>query len=70
LKPFATASDKFAPSAIVSPEMRDLINEALKALVSLGFNKNNAQAAINEIVQQRGKDLTLEELIKRALHLL
>lgn len=68
LKPFAIANDKFAPSAFVAPEMRDLVNEALKALVSLGFNKNSAQATINEIVQQRGKDLTLEELIKQALH--
>ena len=41
-------------------------DEALSALVMLGFNKSSAEKALNKIISS-GKELTLEELIKRTL---
>lgn len=41
-------------------------DEALSALVMLGFGKNPAEKALDKIVKL-GDDLTVEELIKRAL---
>lgn len=48
------------------PTDNSLKVEALSALVILGFNKGEAEKAINKIVLA-DKDLTLEDLIKRAL---
>ncbi len=44
--------------------------EALSALITLGFPKNQAEKAIALVVKQRGESLSLEELIKFALKLL
>ncbi len=41
-------------------------DEALSALVMLGFNKSSAEKALNKIISS-GEELTLEELIKRTL---
>jgi len=41
-------------------------DEALSALVMLGFSKNPAEKALDKIIKI-GDDLTVEELIKRAL---
>jgi Holliday junction DNA helicase RuvA len=47
-----------------------LTKEALSALITLGFPKNQAEKAIAQIVKQKGEALGLEELIKFALKLL
>jgi Holliday junction DNA helicase RuvA len=44
--------------------------EALSALVALGFPKNNAEAVLDKIIKAEGIQLTVEELIKKALKLL
>ena len=44
--------------------------EALSALVSLGFVKNPTEIVLDKIIQKEGVDLTVEELIKKALKLL
>lgn len=44
--------------------------EALSALVSLGFVKTPAEAVLDKIIQQEGIELSVEELIKKALKLL
>lgn len=44
--------------------------EALSALVALGFPKNNAEAVLDKIIKTEGIQLTVEELIKKALKLL
>ncbi len=44
--------------------------EALSALVALGFPKNNAEAVLDKIIKVEGIQLTVEELIKKALKLL
>jgi len=45
-------------------------NAALSALVSLGFPKNTADAALEKIIKNEGLDLSIEDLIKKALKLL
>lgn len=70
LKPLPFSSEKPLPSEFAASGVKRLMDEALGALVSLGFNKTNAQNAIQKVIQQVGKDLTVEELIKNALRLL
>ncbi len=45
----------------------NLINEAVAALTSLGFNRNSAQMVVLKVVQRNNQDISLEELIKQAL---
>lgn len=42
-------------------------NEALSALLNLGFAKVSAEKVINNILEKNGENITLEELIKLAL---
>lgn len=44
--------------------------EALSALVSLGFAKNSAEKVLDKIIKDGGTDLSIEDLIKKALKLL
>lgn len=44
--------------------------DALTALVALGFQKTGAEAALDKIIKAEGIELTVEELIKKALKLL
>jgi len=44
--------------------------EALSALISLGFAKSSAESALEKIIRAEGTQLTIEELIKRALKIL
>ena len=45
-------------------------NEALSALISLGFVKNSAESTLDKIIQTEDVQLTVEELIKKALKIL
>jgi Holliday junction DNA helicase RuvA len=42
-------------------------SEALSALLSLGYNRQAAETALRTVLQS-SKDLSLEDLIKQALH--
>lgn len=44
-----------------------LRNEALSALINLGFAKNSAEKVIDKILQAKQENITLEQLIKQAL---
>jgi len=44
-----------------------LRNEALSALINLGFAKNSAEKVIDKILQANQENITLEQLIKQAL---
>lgn len=66
---------KMALSASSETEKKQLSNNnntnaALSALVSLGFPKNSAEAVLEKIIKTEGLDLSIEELIKKALKLL
>ncbi|MGB0916508.1 MAG: Holliday junction branch migration protein RuvA [Flavobacteriales bacterium] len=41
--------------------------EALTALVTLGFAKNAAEKSINKVLKKHGSDLEVEEIVKHAL---
>jgi Holliday junction DNA helicase RuvA len=41
--------------------------EALTALITLGFAKNAAEKAIEKVLKARGTDLAVEEIVKHAL---
>jgi Holliday junction DNA helicase RuvA len=41
--------------------------EALTALITLGFAKNAAEKAINKVLKKHGTDLGVEEIVKHAL---
>lgn len=65
-----TIRDKATTSKLDRLAHEVIIDEAMTALVSLGFAKNSAQLAIQKAIQQGGKELALEELIKQALRLM
>lgn len=69
VKPPTIPRAKLPSSGIELAEKERILNEALTALVSLGFTKNNAQLALQKAKQQSEQELTLEELIKQALRL-
>lgn len=62
--------DKIGKSAetgeIFATESNTLRDESLSALVMLGFSKTSVQKVLDQILQQES-DLTVEELIKKAL---
>jgi holliday junction DNA helicase RuvA len=47
--------------------MNMLKNEALTALVTLGFQKSMAEKSIHNILKNANDDISLEEVIKLAL---
>ena len=53
-------------TTISSPTNNTIKEEALSALVMLGFGKNPAEKTLNKILLS-GEELTVEELIKRTL---
>lgn len=58
--------EKLAAISAVSPQEREKVNEAILALVSLGFKQQEAQIAIDKVIKRSGRDLTIEEIIKQA----
>lgn len=44
-----------------------LRNEALTALIMLGFNKNAAEKAVEKVIKDQGLSMSIEELIKLSL---
>lgn len=51
-------------------EGAELRQEALLALTSLGYNRQQAEKALRQVLlEQKGAPLSLQDLIKRALHL-
>ena len=52
------------------PQNNTLRNEALSALIMLGFNKNTAEKAIEKVIKNEGVNISLEDMVKQALKLL
>jgi Holliday junction DNA helicase RuvA len=50
----------------ISQQVREKVNEAMLALVSLGYKQQEAQAAIDKVLKRSDSDLSLEEIIKQA----
>lgn len=45
---------------------KDLCQEAVSALISLGFNRREAEGTVRKVLKQR-EDITLEELVRETL---
>lgn len=58
--------DAAAPYLGRTPEVAGKHEEALSALVSLGYNKSSGQKVLDSVLQSE-PDITLESLIKKAL---
>lgn len=56
-----------AESSSTSSGHNTIRDEALQALVTLGFNKNTAEKTVNTILKKSGNAVSVEELIKLAL---
>ncbi len=54
-------------SLITLPQINTAKDEALSALVMLGFAKNVAEKAIDSVLKRSNENLTVEQLIKNAL---
>ena len=46
---------------------RELYNEAVSALFTLGYRRNEAKKAVEKILQKNSKEISIEQLIKLAL---
>jgi Holliday junction DNA helicase RuvA len=68
VKPLTPIKDELPSIGIDVSQKEQKVDEALTALISLGFTKTNAQLAIQKVLlQQSEQELSLEELIKQAL---
>ena len=67
VKSSAAIVTKLPPPGLKLTENERIMNEALTALITLGFSRNSAQLSLQKVKQQSDRDLTLEELIKQAL---
>ncbi len=57
------------PTATPTSQQLKARSEAIIALMSLGFNRTNAEQAVRTIlIESKNKELSVEELIKRTLH--
>lgn len=65
LKPAAEVQDISTGLAVSSK--RTVTEEAILALISLGYTPASAQTAIKSIIEKGGENIGLEELITRAL---
>ena len=52
------------------PSKNQAREEAMAALITLGFVKNQAEKAINQIIKEEGGDLPTETLVRLALRML
>lgn len=60
----ATSLKPSAPGLVIDSRKKE---EALQALVGLGFNKQQMEAKVNDILQREGESISLSDLIKMAM---
>lgn len=65
-----TQKAEWANAAKISVTYNNNKYEALSALIALGFPKSGAETVLDKIIKADGLDLSVEELIKKALKLL
>ncbi len=63
--------EKITVSAIIMPQMgvsdKEKFNEAMKALITLGYKQPEAKNVIESVLKKYGNEISLEEIIKFAL---
>ncbi len=55
------------PSNLISIPHNKIRQEALSALVTLGFAKNAAEKSVDSVIRTKGNNVSVEDLIKTAL---
>lgn len=61
------------PPAVVKQQVTGSLNggeEAVTALISLGYRQSEARSAVAKAMEQKGRELGLEELVKYSLRIL
>ncbi|HUR31722.1 MAG TPA: Holliday junction branch migration protein RuvA [Saprospiraceae bacterium] len=58
------------PISIKAGSKENSMAEALAALITLGFIKNQSEKALAQVIKEQGKDLPTETLVRMALRLL
>ena len=66
----ALAADRDIALSVKSAAEEAVINDAISALVNLGYKKGVARKAIDEAIERLGGEITLESLLKEALRAL
>ncbi|NIT55266.1 MAG: Holliday junction branch migration protein RuvA, partial [Aliifodinibius sp.] len=70
LKEKMTTEDKFkgvTPVAVISDQLQSKVDEAIRALVQLGYKQENAYHAVSKMADKLSDEISVEEIIKRAL---
>jgi len=67
--PKLNTGDAMAPTALISTKTQ-VVDEAIRALVSLGYNKITAEKSVTKAVANLGNAATLEQYIKTALNMI
>ena len=62
----AGSSPEAAAAAGAPVGAEDLFDDALSALINLGYQKNAAEKAINQVLKE-GSDLNVQKLLRKAL---
>ncbi len=62
-----TRMKDLAAGVPVPPSQQGKVNEALLALMALGYKQPEARKAIDRVVKQSGADISLEEMVRLAL---
>ncbi|HFE63670.1 Holliday junction branch migration protein RuvA [candidate division KSB1 bacterium 4484_188] len=58
---------EFAGRAVIDPQLKGKMDEAILALTTLGYRQAEAKIAIEKILRKSPEDLPVDELIKLAL---
>jgi len=61
---------EFSPGNAKPASLGGVLDDAVSALVNLGYKKPQAEKALKSIWEQNGKDHSLEDLIKASLNIL
>jgi Holliday junction DNA helicase RuvA len=61
------AGTAFAVSPALSVPEQNRFNEAMRALITLGYKQNDAKIRIEKVIKKHGRSITIEDLIKFAL---
>jgi len=64
----STDDDGIQTDTLLQNTKTQVTDEAVKALLSLGYKQNDANKAINKAINELGSNATLEQYIKAALN--
>ncbi|MBN1479582.1 Holliday junction branch migration protein RuvA [candidate division KSB1 bacterium] len=63
----AAKVEHVAPHQVLNPQMSEIVEQSILALLSLGYAKKEAENTVMRAMATRGADVSVEELIRIAL---